>query len=227
MKKTDQVPKPDADFDQFQNEIYAAAGDNLAEWGIPTEVYDALKPFRDAWIAAWALAKDKDDRTSKQVQDKEDARIAYDPVLRQFIQQWLIRNPKVSNGELTSLALKRRPKTNSKVPPPGTWPVVTVKPGHGNQLKLFFRQETSEAGTKQSGKPEGVDRCEFYYKVGGNAPATYKDCPEIGSTGKSPLVLSFATDQAGLKVYGFARWVNTTNQPGPWTPAYFATVIPA
>jgi len=226
MANQDYIPAGDAEFDQFQEEIYTTATAKKAGWKIPDDDLTALKTPHDDWVAAYTVAKDPDDRTRAQVRAKDDAREVYEPLLRQFIQRDLIRNSLVTNADLTSLALKRPDGTKTKVPKPTTVPDIQVTTGPGNTVKVGFRQAMQEKGVKSRGKPDGVARVRIKYKVGTPVPQSYKDCTDSVDASRSPATVSFSPDQAGQRVYFFAAWVNTTNQEGNYTPSAVSIIIP-
>lgn len=222
----DIIPTADADFDFFQNQVYTKSDTNRVAWGIPQVDLDDLKVLKDDWDAAWLIAKDPDERTSAEVQAKDSAREVYEPALRQFVQQWIQNNKKVSDQERVSMGIKPRDKTRTKNPVPASTPIIELKAGAASSIQVIFRYVPEGQDNSKKGKPEGIDRCEIKYKVGEPAPLTFADCPNDAAGSKSPILLSFTGTDGGKRIYVYARWVNTTNQPGPWTVIHVNMLIP-
>lgn len=223
---TDQIPTSDADFDIFQKDVISTLSTNKAAWGIPTANITALTTAQTTWDNAWQIAQDKGNRTAAQIASKKLARTSLEKLLRQNIQQWVQTNPLVSDDQKIGMGIKPRDKSKSSVPVPDTIPLIELKGGNGNVVKVFFKQAAVEAGSSNRAKPAGVDSCYLAYKLGDPVPQSPADCPLNLVSGRSPVSIPFQTSDAGKRVYVFGRWMNTTKKPGAWTPVASSMIVP-
>lgn len=226
MPQQDLIPPKDNQFNIFQEDVVTTCDTNKVAWNIPPTTITDLQALQTAWSAAWLIAKDKGNRSMAQVTAKDNARQDFEGSLRPFIQQYVQLNSAVTNADRVSMNIKPKDKNRTKVPVPTTIPMVDMMPGNGSTLLVNFRQQPDAQGSSRRGKPQGVSNCEFYYKVGGEAPVSPAECPVKTTASRSPLTLSFDPAQSGTRVWTYGRWVNTTGQAGPWIISAVTAVIP-
>ncbi|MFY9233632.1 MAG: hypothetical protein WAO58_04145 [Fimbriimonadaceae bacterium] len=66
---------------------------------------------------------------------------------------------------------------------------------------------------------------EYYIpEVGATPPAYPEDYDFARLITKTPHLEEFEPEQAGQMAHWVARWVNTRNQPGPWSDVVSAVV---
>ena len=56
------------------------------------------------------------------------------------------------------------------------------------------------------------------------APASVADARYLATDAATPYLATFDAADAGNSVHYFCRWVNTRNQPGPWSETVTATI---
>ncbi len=79
----DYIPSADADFDIFQRQFITFVQPNIdpgGSWGIPGNDFDPLLALQTTWDTKWAIAQDKDSRTSADVEGKDNARDVVDTI---------------------------------------------------------------------------------------------------------------------------------------------------
>jgi hypothetical protein len=241
MSGTDYIPSSDPDFDQFQENLYSTSSTNAATWNIPTTAIGVLTPLKKSWDNAWADAKDANNRTRVQTKAKDDARDAYEPAIREFVQGQLIHNTAIASSDLKGIGLKRRDGTRTSSPVPTDTPLCDDQPAPGFTVEVNFRPETSAPGTSKRAKPKGIDRLEINGlvvpqqapaadgskpAVPAGAPKSPADCNITASSKKSPLRISFDPSQAGSWFFYFPHWVNSRNENGPIGPMH-SIIIPS
>ena len=218
LLKTSLIPVKDSVFDLWQSFLYTRVQANLALWLIPVAIFNTLTPYKTEWDAAYLICKDKSTRSKSDVARKNAARKAYVTALRAFIAGCLNYNPLISNEMRTEIGLPIHDKTHSAAPIPADVPMVEVVPGRGNIVTVNYIIATGDEGShSRRKKPPHVHHMDFCYKVGSPAPVTPTDCNNTLVISKVPYKIFFTSNDTGKTLYYFARWVNTRNQPGPWT----------
>jgi len=222
------IPLTDGAFNAWQVNFISVLQDNLDSWGIAESQITPLYTLQTAWTTAYTAGGKgaKGVRSSQQVKAKNMARKSYVSSIRAFVKQWITGNTAVTADQRVALGVALPVTHRTPAPVPATVPVIAAEQSSGTQIILSFKQQPGQDGNSRRGKPPHVGRLEFCYKVGDPAPASVGDCNLLASATRSPLKLNFDYPDAGKKMYGFGRWVNTRNQPGPWTPAPVMVVIP-
>ncbi|MGE0636051.1 MAG: hypothetical protein AB7P01_06405 [Bacteroidia bacterium] len=210
------IPKQDAAFDAFQLNLFDKVTLNAPVWNIPATALAVLGLVKTPWDAAWLIAKSKSNRTATQVSTKNVARRNYEQKLRPFIQSWIYRNDMMDDNAIVECGLKPRDKTRTPVAVPTSVPVITMEYASGNVLVVRYLSVDPETAALRKAKPKGVARIQLRYVIG-TQPASPDACPNTVEGGRSPARINIDPALRGQRVWYYARWVNTRNQPGPWT----------
>ena len=210
----DYIPRSDEEFDIWQENLLSTVLPNIVNWNIPQQDYDDLLPLQTNWDNAWDGAKNKDTRSSTDVQLKDDARAAYESVLRKFVQAHLAVNRAMSDADRQSMGLTVRDTTPTPVPVPTTHPVGQIDSSQTQRHTIKFSDQSSSS----RGKPEGVANCEIHYILD-NANADPDEDPMLTAVAtRSNHVIDYKASDSGKRAYYYLRWVNTRGQGGPWAP---------
>jgi hypothetical protein len=195
---------------------------NLAPWGITQNDVAPLQAKQTVWTAAFAKASNKQNRTSADVQAKNDARDEYQNLLRKFNAQWISNNTKVPDSERQRMGLTVRSESRSLAPVPSTRPVGTID--FGTRLRHSIRFSDEQSPTSRA-KPDGVHGCEIWMKLGGEPPKSAKELQFKGVCTRSPFEIEFEGTDGGQTAYFWLRWVNTRGEQGPWSSPLSAMVV--
>ncbi len=229
-KSADYIPTRDSDFDTFQlnlmQEVLLHGPGAAVPWGYSQVRLDDLTTFGNRWNAAWLVARNKTSRTSADVQEKDSAREAFEPELRQFVKEFLINNSVITEQQLKDMGLPVHDTVRSRTPVPTSVPAVELSGGKGATVVVRFKQSGGSPGAKGRGKPDGVSRIEMAIKIGDPAPPNPEQCNRFESAQRSPHYVSFITSDSGKRAYFFFRFVNTRNEAGPWTAEAEGVIIP-
>ncbi|MBP1640473.1 MAG: hypothetical protein H6Q17_2056 [Bacteroidetes bacterium] len=220
MKTNDFVPRSDTKFNIWQNNLISETETNGPNWGIVSESIAPLKPLQAKWISVFTVACNKQNRTSADVQAKDDARYDFEPALRSFVAEYLTSNSKVSDADRTRLGLNVRSESRTSSPVPDSCPVGRIDFSARQQHTIHF---SDEATPTSRAKPDGVHGCEIWMKVG-EAPASVADLTYLTTDTATPYVVTFNESDAGKTAYYRLRWVNTRNERGPWSALISATI---
>ena len=91
---------------------------------------------------------------------------------------------------------------------------------HRNGRSGFADSLTPE----HSAKPAGAKFCEIHEQLAGPAPANPDTMPQLAMESRSPHRNDFDPGDEGKTAFYALRWLNTTGDPGPWSPVYSAVV---
>ena len=218
----DYIPKNDAEFDIWQGNLIEIASANAEGWGIPPEVMRTAVGQQARWVSAFAKTSNKQNRTLADITAKKEAEEDYSKTLRDLVQQWLARNPKVSDADRVRMNITVRNNTHTPVPPPESFPVGTVDFSVRLQHTISFYDQGS---AHSNAKPEGVSGCEVYLKVDGDAPKSVDEMHFQGTCSASPFVVKFDAAKVGKTAYYWLRWVNRKGEAGPWSTTISAMVV--
>jgi hypothetical protein len=216
--KNNLIPDSDAAFDAFQKNFITQISTNAALWGINPAMLAVLMGLQTAWDPAWLVASNKFNRTRTQIVAKDLARQLYVAQLRPFIRYSIYGNPLMTNTDRIACGVKPHDTVRTPVPVPDTMPLISIAYNAANQLKVRFKQQPDASGSSLRGKPFGVSRCQIVYIIG-TMPISPEQCTGFQESGRSPITATIDTVALrGQRVWYYARWVNTRNEYGPWTP---------
>lgn len=219
---SDYMPRTDAAFNSWQNELATEVETNATAWGIPADEITNFKERKTPWDTAYAKAENKQNRTSADVTAKNTALGDYQKFLRTFITQWLSVNPKVSDADRTRLGLTIHTNTRTPIPAPGSAPIGTVDFSVRLQHTISYFDSNS---AHSNAKPEGVTGCEVYAKVDGEAPTSVDEMKFLGTCSASPYVVKYDASKAGKIAYYWLRWVNHKGETGPWSTVVSGMIV--
>ena len=211
---SDYIPLSDPEFDLWQANLVDYTEENLAAWGISAAALAAVKTKQSIWTKTFSNASNKQNRTTADVQAKNDALADYKEAIRSFVAENLAHNTSVTDSERIRLGLKVKSGTHTPTPVPTTSPVGTVDFSVRGQHTINF---TDEATPRSKAKPAGVHGCEIWAKVGGEAPKDASELVYLATDTATPYVAKYEGKQAGIMVYYWLRWVNTRGEHGPWS----------
>ena len=220
MRYTDYVTRPDLEFNAWQIVLIALVVTKATAWGIPPEDIADLLASQTLWTTAFSKASNTQTRNSADVREKDNARAAFEKILREFILQWLSFNKKVTDGERESMHLTVRSDVRIPSPVPSTMPIIRIDVSIDQQHSIYFRDTTSTG----KAKPDGVYGCEIWIKIGSPAPVNGEGLTFLVVDTKSPHVINFESEDVGKTIYYRVRWINSKGQQGPWSKVVSAIV---
>ena len=218
---SDYIPSSDANFNIFQGNLIVIVQANATAWGILAADVTALVAAQLLWTTAFAKASNKLNRTSADVQAKDDARKVFEKALRNFIRQWIANNAKVPDSERERMGVTVKITTRTSVAVPTSSPVGVVDFSIRLQHSIHIADENT---TQSKAKPDGVHGCEIWIKVDGAPPKDASELTYVATTTHTPHVKDFAGVEGGKTVHYWLRWVNTTGKQGPWSSTVTAIV---
>ena len=218
----DYIPKTDAEYNVWQFNLIDILSENATAWGIPAEVITSLKATQARWTAAYDKASNKQNRTAADVITKNEAGGDFTKEIRDTVQQWLVRNPKVTDADRVRMGITVRSNNHTPVPAPESFPVGSVDFSVRLQHTISFYDQAS---AHSNAKPEGVTGCEIYLKADGEAPKSVEEMNLQGTCSASPFVVKFDATKTGKIAWYWLRWVNRKGETGPWSTVVSAMIV--
>ena len=211
----DYIPSAYAAFDAFQANLMSIAAVNLAAWGITVPVFQALEDLQDPWQTTHAVGVTPQGDNPVDNDKRRTAHTAYETGLRNFVNEHLRFNSKVTNNNRIAMGLTVPDTEPTDVPQPTTQPAITEVDKNTESRHIVHYKDDQTPESKA--KPFGVHHVEIRYQVGGDAPANAEACLKAATDTETPVTIQFDMEDKGKTVYYFLRWVNNTSEPGPWS----------
>lgn len=215
MKK-DNLPAQDAAFDAFQGNFITVVTANSVAWNIVAAALAALLPLQAAWVAAYAVAKVKANRSIANIGTKNTARASYKAALRRFIKNNIYANTSLTDGDIIACGLRPYDRTRTPMPQPTVQPIVNLQKAPGNFFVVRFFRLDDETGAIRRGKPDKVAKIEFAYSLN-TQPTNPDNCSDRKIATRGPIRVELPMNMHGQTVWFYARWKNVYDAPGPWT----------
>lgn len=216
----DYIPRSDAEFDLWHKSFDKYLKNNLAALGLTNTVTTQLSPLQTAWeinlsefLAAQAAAE-------AATQAKDAARAALEAYLRILVRQ-LQSNPATTDAQRAGLGVTVPDDIRTPVPVPTAIPFGNIDTSKRLEHTINFRNSETPTSTA---KPEGVHGCQIWLNIGTQPPTSLDQFKFIATDTRTPYVLQFEMADAGKNAYYILRWVNTKDQPGPWSETLVATI---
>jgi hypothetical protein len=221
MQNADYLPRGDNAFLIWAVNFLKHLFPSLTRFGFPDNVYQDLAAQRNDFEQKLVAAEEPATRTKTSVQVKTDARNAFEKNIRQAVKEYLTNNHNVTNGDRDDMGLPIHDPKPTPPPVPTDMPVGEVDTST-HQRHLVHVKAGSLTG---KAKPPKVHGYEVWHKVGGDPPASDAEWTYVNFSSRSPLIVDYPQTEVGKTVYYRFRWVNTRNQPGPWSEGALSAVI--
>jgi hypothetical protein len=217
MSNKDFIPRGDAPFDGWQKNFMKYFVLHNPSWNVPITVAPKLLALQSTWDNAYAVTQSIETRTKAAVQIKVDARNAYEGELRTDIKAYVTYNPDVTDADRDNMGLPIHDTKPTPVPPPTEHNIVEVDVSSTQKHIITVKP----SGTS---KPANAHGFEIWRKVGGELPTTDEEFSYAGFSTHSPFTIDYPLSDTGKTVYYRSHWVNSKNQPGPWSKIISAII---
>lgn len=200
-------------FVEYINLNFAALGLTAAQNTTLQTLFSAFLDDYPAHIAAQANA-------SSLAKKKDSSRSALEVFIRELVA--LIQpNSSVTNEQRAALGITIPKTTKTPSPVPATRPMAYVDNKNRLEHTIHFFDESTP---KSKAKPDGVRACEIRMKIGGAPPVDSSELTYLASDTRSPYIVHFNGEDAGKMAHYMLRWLNTRNEPGPWSETISVTI---
>jgi hypothetical protein len=219
MGNKDYIPSHDEDFDILQTNVVTTATAKAGQWLINSQAFTELSGPRQRWTTGYAAYRNPSSRTPPVVQEKNDARKAYEAVFRNFVQGQLMHNTRVSDADLRSMGLPVHDRKPTKPQPPTTRIEMEITFDQILQHIIHVRDSESKSGNK----PDHVIGYELWRYIGEKPDPTYDDMQLVEQVSRLRHLVEYPASDHGKNVSYAARWVNTAGK-GPWSEIVSALI---
>jgi len=216
----DYIPRSDKDFDNFSVTFCDYTNTNFAALGLTVAQNTTLQALKTTWQTDYPAHILEQAKATSVAQKKDITRSKFEKVIREFsgIMQ---SNAVVTNDQKGALGITIPKTTKTPTPVPATRPIGKID--NVNRLEhivQFFDESTQNS----KAKPDGVRACEIWIKVGGTPPLDEKEIKYLATDTKSPHIVHFAGEDIAKMAHYMLRWVNSRNEPGPWSETISVTI---
>jgi hypothetical protein len=210
----DYIPSKDADFliwaQNFANNIGLNPGLYMLTAAQSDSISDAVTLFG----AKFAIASNELTRTKQTVADKEDARAAVEPLLRQYAMQ-IKDNAGISDGDKINVGVRPVNTNREPIECPQSVPLLNVVAATPGAQTLTFADSMEP---DKRGKPFGASELQLWRGItAGPNPAGLDECEFIGKFTRTPLSIEFAQDDDGKLATYYARWASARGETSPFS----------
>ncbi|MCH8804976.1 MAG: hypothetical protein IH986_02680 [Planctomycetes bacterium] len=217
------IPRPDAEFDGWQQNWVTYAAANAAALGLdPLVDIPAIQAGQTAWDADYdghltAAAAAQAARAAKVAE-----RGSFETLLRSFSQQ-IQKRTGTTNEQRGGLGITILDTEPTPVPAPTTAPVLNIVTSERLRHVVEASKTALEGGGL--GKPSGVRGVQLWRKIGDPAPVNESELEFVSEFTRTRMTLDYQMSQGGQTVHYQARWVSTRGASGPWGELVGATVV--
>ncbi len=197
-------PAPGADPANWQNwEI------TEADTAVVVDGQATYQPFYDEW-------SDEDARNDTIIENHTREHNIYEKLIREYVGENLRNNSNLDTGDLATLGLTVPDTERTDKPQLEDRPLVAAEMKGGALLKMQF--EIAEDSTRPSMHPD-AHALELNYQIGGTEPVSAGDTTKSVTFTKARHQIQLGVENAGQFFYGFARWINTSDnsKSGPYS----------
>jgi hypothetical protein len=218
MRRSDFIPRPDAAFNSWAENLCDYVVSMRATWGhikldeangLATDVYKWQQVYKQTLVP----------HIPQLTAEKNRLRTTTERIIRAFINRYL-RWPPVSDLDRDKMGIRHWDTIRPPSPVPTTVPEIEADSSVIRELSLRLR----DFGASNWGKPEHVHGMELAWGIMDARPGEISLLPHLETETANPIVLSFEEEERGLRVFFAARWINSTAKGGPWSDIESAIV---
>jgi hypothetical protein len=193
----DYIPSSDADFDAWSRNFVDNVVANAAALGISPAQVTSLQGGQADWGAKYPASNAAQAAVNSAVQAKNDSRSGYEDLIRSLA-NIIQSSQQVTDAQRQSLGLNVRSTTRTAVGPPTSKPVGSIDTSQRLRHTVSFVDESTPTSRA---KPDGVQGCEIWIKVGDPAPGGPNDVHYLALDTRTPYVTEFEAADAGKTAY--------------------------
>lgn len=217
---TNWIPSRESEFDPFANNFQTKIAADPTDYALSSSDATSITAAYNSWHAAYVAAITETTRTRDTIETKNLQKANMLSVMRRYAA--LIRpNTAVSNALKIGLGLRIADVDPTPVPPPTTYPVLSV--AGGAPLEQLLRIADSATPTKRA-KPAGAVGLLLFRAVGTTPATDPGQATFLAFTGKAKAETSFSASDNGKVATYFARWTNLRGELGPWSAPVSRTI---
>lgn len=207
----DFLPAREADLAQWTANFHALTTATPLAYGLTAPQALQFATLDDIWQAALSLALDPPTRTAPTVAAKDVAMTnikGYARLLAAAVRGF----PSITPEQLSALGLTVPSGSRTPVPPPVTYPIVSVLSTAGNAITLAMADQNTPNARR---RPRGVVGAQVYVAFGASPPTGIDQMTFLGLQTRFPANWLMGAANQGKLAWFIARWSNFKGQTGP------------
>jgi hypothetical protein len=215
------IPRKDEDFLRWSTNFMVALGLIAQRLGFPDAVRKVLATLQTTFVTKYNIAAAPSTRTKASVEEKTEARDAFEKQLRQDIKEYLTNNHLLTDADRDNLGLPIHKSSHTPSPVAKTYPEFNVDSGTIRRLTIHF---FDQGAVKSKAKPVGQHGAEIRWAILDTPPADIKDLAHSSFDTRTPFTLEFEEHERGKTVWFCLCWENTRGEKGPWSEIVSAII---
>lgn len=218
---SDYIPDTEVEYEVWLDNLITYATANLAELRLTADDLSELQESRNAWQEAIASYRAAQALADIAQQTRIDKRRLTKSQARILVQQ-LQADPELTDSQRVGLGIPVRSTNRNLVPAPVTRPLPRLEQSGRLRHTIHFVDETTPT---RRAKPKGVRGCQIWFFVGETPPTRPEEFRYLGTDTRTPYLNEFEPEDGGDMAHYYLRWVNTRDEPGPWSDIISGSVL--
>lgn len=215
------IPARDADLSVWAGNFSNVLTLNQPTYLIVGAALATLQANITSYQAALVIASDPGTKTKVTVATKDAARTLMLSNIRLVAAQ-IQAIPGITPGDLSAAGLTVRDTTKTPIPPPLTFPIISLLGVAGGMLRLSLADELTPTVKR---KPTGVLSCLLVCAASPDVPADSYDGIPLAVVGRVPTSISLSALTANTVYNMRGVWMNRRGDRGPLSaPVSFNTL---
>jgi hypothetical protein len=214
------IPHADSDFNDWLIIICEYINTNFAALGLTLAQNTALQALLTLWLTDYPAHKTGQATAASLTRAKDSTRQQIEELIRTLIAT-MQANTAVTNEMKAAMQITIKKETHTLSPVPATRPMASIDNKNRLEQTVHFYDESTPTS---KAKPDGVRGCELWLKIGGAPPTGESEVKYVATDTKTPYLYHFLPEDAGKTAHWMFRWVNTRNEPGPWSETVSVTI---
>lgn len=209
------IPTRDGNLNAWAANFTTLLSANPGSYGQTSSSAAAVASVETAWASAYALVTNPATKTKATVAAKNAARVTMLATVRPIAQQ-ISLSQGVSPSAKIAIGVNPRTSVPTPITIPTTYPVLSILQSLSLNHVLTFRDQLASPSVKA--KPYGVVQM-YLYGSPSTTPLTDPSLLSfVGARTKTPTLVAWPSNDAGMKIYYAARWATRSGLLGPWSP---------
>ena len=217
---TDYIPTSDGEFHAWLGNFVQYVAANTAALGATPAQVTSLQAVKTDWDTKYPYSTTAQVAAVSAVRAKDHSRGAIEDFIRPFVGM-LQASTAVTDAQRDSLGITVRSGTRTPVGAPSSKPIASIDTSQRLRHTIAFVDELTPSSRA---KPDGVQGCEIWMKVGDPSPGGPNDVQYLALDTRTPYVTEFEAGDAGKTAYYMLRWISTRGETGPWSQTVSGTV---
>lgn len=214
------IPTKEALLDDWLLNFKTLIAASPTSYSLSTSDATAITAAFTSWHAAYLAATNPTTRNKTTVVDKNVQKANVLAVVRSYAA--LIRpNHAVSDALKTGLGLHIADTSPTPVPPPSSYPVLTINSAGNGVQQLHAADQFTP--TKRA-RPVGTTGLLLFRAVDTTPAGGPSDAPFLSLVTRAAYQSTFDSADNGKIATYFARWTNSKGEVGPWSPGVSMTI---